>query len=347
MTRLLLLCVLASLAACRAADRTCSTPGMELRASLTPTTFDGEQTMMAGIHSGISFERTDSGQRRGTIEVRGETFAVLRDDSGPEPRVAIDGDRSAAFEREEFRTGERTTHVVHFGSEQVVVAMVSQEAASEYSVRELWKARFDHGGEVLELGALQFGVNSIQFADDDLDGVYEAFVAPDNPIWLAGRAWDVEVNFESRSARLVAVDRNPVAAGFEAPRLDARALESGDPVPLVVDGHTTVLLFCHSGCPGCRLIADPVADLRGAYAGDDSVRFLSIGRTPDHAAGNRDLVCPTYDHVVSDEAWSAYAVRPTPTLVVIDGAGMITYRGLGAGPRSGSMLRREIEAARN
>lgn len=336
-----------TLTACNTVDKTWPSTSTELRVGLTPVAFGDEQTMMAGIRSGIPFEKADGGTGyRGTIEVRGLALAVLRDDWESGPRVAVDVNRNAEFESEEFRVGDRTEHMVPVGDEVVVVSIENQETTSEYSTRELWRASFEHDGELLELGALQFGAGGIRFADNDLDGVFETFVVQDSPIWLAGRAWDLELDFGSRSARLVPVDRTPVTAGFEAPRVEARALGNNDVVPLVVDGRTTVLLFCHSGCAGCKVLAGPITDLRGEYTGDEAVRFLSVGRTFEQAAANQSVICPTYEHVVSDEAWSAYAVRPTPTLVVVDAEGMITYRGIGAGERSGTVLKQQIEAAR-
>lgn len=346
MKQLLLIPVLVSLSACHTAGTEETGTNAVLRSDLTPAAFGSEQTMMAGINAGVSFDHDHAGRGGlGTIEVRGETVAVLRDDSGPEPSIAIDSNRNAEFENEEFRAGVNTEHVIRFGKEQVTVTTTNGETGSEYTVRELWKARFDLGGEVLALGALRFGLSSIGFADDDLDGVYESFITPDNPIWLAGRAWDLDIDFRTRSALLRATDRAPVAAGFAAPCLDAGDLESGEPVPLIVEGNTTVLLFCHPECAGCKLIGDALTDLRDTYD-DDSVRWLSVGRTPREALDNRDLVCPTYDHVVSDEAWSAYAVRPTPTLIVIDADGVITYRGPGAGGESDTLLRNKIEESR-
>ncbi len=346
--RSVVIIVLACVTGCRTTDATRQSAEVRaLESDLIPIEFGQEQVALYGIRSSISFEPADSaGTRVGVVQARGEEFEVRRDDTDDTARTGVDRDRNGRFEAAELKRGATTEHRLQFGSERVLVEICNAGPESEYLVRELWTARLEHGGEDLALGALRFGANSILFVDTDLDGVFESFLASDSPIALGGSSWDLMIDYDERQARLQATDRAPVTTGFPAPRTAGRSLGTDEAVDLVVDGATNVLVFCHAECAGCQLIAAGMQRVQADYADDPSVRFIAVSQTHDLARRTREQICPGFEHVISNAAWSDYAVRPTPTIVVIGSDGTIAYRGMGQGVQTEAMLREQIRAVR-
>ncbi len=314
---------------------------------LLPRAFGPEQQRLYAVRSGINFALDPAVTMEaiehpelGMIEVRDEQIAVLRGRRAGEYLFAVDTDRNSSFANEQYAPADGASRLreIQFGDERVPVELTVGPDKGEYIVRELWQLTITSGNESLDLGVLRFGQQGVGFADADDDGIFETFMAPGNPIALGGRFWQLDLEFESRTAHLVRSKRAPIDAGYEAPKAEGTRLETQDRVDLTTDDVTTVLVFCNAGCRGCRLIAESLEAVSDRFADSDVVRLISVGRSAEESRGCRESVCPSFLHVVSPNAWEAFAVTPTPTIIVVGPDRMIRYRGPGAGKRTADLL---------
>jgi len=99
-------------------------------------------------------------------------------------------------------------------------------------------------------------------------------------------------------------------------------------------GAVVVLYFCSTRCPVSNDYEQRVIELQNRLAGNSGVRFVAVhtGSPPassldvesrSRSAGQQFSSVIDADGAVA----SAYAVRSTPTFLVIDAAGAIRYRG--------------------
>jgi len=115
--------------------------------------------------------------------------------------------------------------------------------------------------------------------------------------------------------------------------------QTGKPVTLQYKGTPTVLFIISSGCGWCEQNSSGVAVLAEKVGA--RYRFVALSVTPKGAVDYRKrLVFPVY--AIPDphaDSWEAYALGPTPTLMVISGDAKIVrvWSGSLAGDRKASV----------
>ena len=259
------------------------------------------------------------GEGRGfSIDVHGET---VRGAAG-EDWIALDLDGDGAWsDTEVFAKRDRTMIELEDGTP--IEFRASGETLG-HQIMEVWTINDRIDGEPLDLAFLFFSGGSIIARDSDRDGNYETPVPSTDAIAAGGRAWRFEVDVSTHSVVLRPSDVDPVASGFAAPDF-AATIEGTEELFRLEDrrGHGTLLVFCHPGCAGCQQLIPELAALHEKLGVDDPTRVVGVLRDAAHAKG-----FPIgWDVVVSDETWQRYHVAPTPTLVYVDGDGVIRYRG--------------------
>jgi hypothetical protein len=97
-----------------------------------------------------------------------------------------------------------------------------------------------------------------------------------------------------------------------------------------------VLVFLSSGCAGCTVFWEQLADRSGPFAGSDGLwsgsRVLVVTKSPqDESVGLlQQLSPPGVDVVMSTPAWDDFGVPGSPYVIVVDGpSGRIKGEGSG------------------
>ncbi len=100
--------------------------------------------------------------------------------------------------------------------------------------------------------------------------------------------------------------------------------------------HDTVLVFLSSGCAGCTVFWEQLADRHGPFAGSDGLwsgsRVLVVTKDPhDESVGLlQQLSPPGVDVVMSTPAWDDFGVPGSPYVIVVDGpSGRVKGEGSG------------------
>jgi thiol-disulfide isomerase/thioredoxin len=128
-------------------------------------------------------------------------------------------------------------------------------------------------------------------------------------------------------------DDTPVGPreGQQAPSVEVALLEGGEWSLDVAAGRPAVLVFWASWCGPCRKEAPEVAEVVRSYGDKVAVVSINAGEDPTKArlaAQQWQLTWP----VALDprrKAQTAYEVDALPLVVVLDGAGLVRYRGNG------------------
>lgn len=127
-----------------------------------------------------------------------------------------------------------------------------------------------------------------------------------------------------------------IAVGSQAPRFELPDTE-GNSHALSNDGGTTVVVFTCNHCPYALAWHDRITDAARDY-GDGRVRFLAINsndttRYPaDSLEAMRERVREEqwqfpYLHDSTQEVAREWGARTTPDVFVVDGEGVLRYRG--------------------
>lgn len=222
--------------------------------------------------------------------------------------------------------------------------MVEDSGRIQHQFAGIWVATLETGDESLAVGVQRLaGGSGLVFADAEGDGDYESYLQSNSTLGLGGRFWTVAVDFEESRVALRPTDQAPVDVGWQAPDL-AGPIWGSDSTYVFTEGRgkTAVLVFCKQRCFACRGIRPELASLFSEFHGDPGVHLLSIVTSEEEAQGSQNLVSPGWLQVVSPEAWTAFAVTPTPTLLVVGPDGVVAFRQVGGTPALGEELAEEI-----
>ena len=130
------------------------------------------------------------------------------------------------------------------------------------------------------------------------------------------------------SLALVFVSAVAVEVGDVAPNWDGLDLE--DKVihfPQVTEGAPAVLLFWATWCPYCKAFIPQLNGIQEDYAElGVKVFAINVSETGDARAYIESLGFPLRTVVDGDPIATAYGIRYTPGLLVVDGAGTVVYR---------------------
>lgn len=129
-------------------------------------------------------------------------------------------------------------------------------------------------------------------------------------VWTAA-AWAVEAG-----------DRAPAWIGSD---LQGRSVS----FPAVAGGKPTVVIFWATWCPYCKAFMPYLEAIQRDYAAD-GVQIVAINAKErgigDPAAYLESLSFPVLGILEGDEIAAAYDIQFIPGLLVVDGAGVVSYR---------------------
>ena len=134
------------------------------------------------------------------------------------------------------------------------------------------------------------------------------------------------------------VAREELALGSKAPAFTLKNAVDGSDVSFQPgDGKTTVVIFTCNTCPYAKAFEERIVTLADSYA-KQGVRFLAVNPNDDvkhpgettekmkERAAEKKFAFP-YLKDGSSATAAAYGARVTPHVFVVDGAGVVRYRG--------------------
>jgi thiol-disulfide isomerase/thioredoxin len=128
-------------------------------------------------------------------------------------------------------------------------------------------------------------------------------------------------------------DDTPVGPreGQQAPAVEVALLEGGQWSLDVAAGRPAVLVFWASWCGPCRKEAPEVAEVVRAYGDKVAVVSINAGEDPTKARLAAEQWKLTWPVALDPrrKAQSAYEVDALPLVLVLDGTGLVRYRGNG------------------